>query len=124
MYKLLGTQQSQEGGSGRSKKTNESQIFETRTIRGGRGTSLRGGRGSSSNRGARSTSMVGSSSVVGGRMARPTAVMPRQTRSAQHLQQPTGRAASQMLPPRILQKRFFAPITGPGSSLENEVILD
>ena len=111
----------------RSKKTSESDIFETRTLRGGRGTTLRGGRGTPSNRGARATSFVGGSRHV-------PRMLTRETRSAeaqpvQPVQQPRQRGASQMLPPRmpsqrILHKRLSAPVTGPGSSIGNEILVD
>ena len=117
----------------RSATTNDSQILETRTIRAGRGKSFRGGRGTLSNKGARSTSMVAGTGNVPGkftrqtRSAEPQAVQ--QPGVAQPLQQPRQRAAPQLLPPRIpsqriLQKRLSAPLTGPGSSVDNEIILD
>ena len=47
----------------------------------------------------------------------------------QALPQPRQRGEANMLPPRmpsqrILQRRLSAPITGPGSSVGNEIIVD
>ena len=111
----------------RSKKSSDNDIFETRTLRGGRGTTFRGGRGTPSNRGGRATSFVGGSRHV-------PQMLTRETRSAeaqpvQPVQHPRQRAAAQMLPPRmpsqrILHKRLSAPVTGPGSSIGNEILVD
>ena len=114
----------------RSKKTSESDVFETRTLRGVRGTTLRGGRGTPSNRGGtggRATSFVGGSRHV-------PQMLTRETRSAeaqpvQPVQHPRQRAAAQMLPPRmpsqrILHKRLSAPVTGPGSSIGYKILVD
>ena len=114
----------------RSQKSNDNDIFETRTLRGGRGTTLRGGRGTPSNRGergGRATSFVGGSRHVPQMLTRETRSV--EAQPVQPVQHPRQRPVAQMLPPRmpsqrILHKKLSAPVTGPGSSIGNEILVD
>ena len=105
----------------RSKKHQRSQIVEVRPSKAARTTtSGRGGniRNISSQRQTRSD------------QPQPVQVPPTlAAHGSQPVQAPRPRQAAEMPPPRtksqrILQKRLSAPITGPGSSKDNNIVLD
>ena len=128
---MLGTQQSQiVGGTSKSmnipKGKTTSEIVETRFMKPPRGGRIKrmatGGKPRSSVRGG--------NSGMQGRTTR-SGLQQRETRSepAAHVQQRREIPAQPRIPPRtpsqrILMKKLSGPLTGPGSSPDNEIVLD
>ena len=123
---LTGTQQSQVRGKGgnsntvetRSKKHPRSEIFETRSNVAKK--IARGGM-SSTKTSQRMTRSVVAQAVE---QASTLPVAASQPVQAQRARQPAEFPPPRVRSQRILQKRLSAPITGPGSSKDNEIVLD
>lgn len=142
---VIGTQQSQVAGTSkkptnvvtRSRSTKEDEIVETRVI----SSASRGGRKKSCARGGRAKNSVrGGSSAMHGRVTR-SGIQHRPAISAPPVavHDPSERASTQeqgrqrpprpVVPPRmpsqrIMNQKLSAPLTGPGSTADNEIIID